>query len=255
MSVGAATARCSSWAFGGLLAVGSELGCHFRLGIGEEGGGAGAGVGAGKCRRSAEAQRDTASLPLHASLHSSLHSRSSRAGRRFCTIPILTFSGSQIVPFWAQGRGPCLQQNFVFHQLKLPDARLSTRQAVILRSTIALSGSIGSTSPASWRSPASAASKLWMRKARKSKKPWRSGPAAVGGEWAAGEGRAPCWRATSVLVVSYAKRNVWRKKERETNTRGDSTQINKSTCIYAVHRLQSPVSRLPVSLRPLASPS
>jgi hypothetical protein len=38
MSVGAATARCSSWAFGGLLAVGSELGCHFRLGIGEGGG-------------------------------------------------------------------------------------------------------------------------------------------------------------------------------------------------------------------------
>jgi hypothetical protein len=182
-------------------------------------------------------------------------SRSSRAGRLFCTIPILTFSGSQVVPFLALGRGPCLQQNFAFHQLKLPDVGLSTRQAVILRSTIALSGSIGSTSPASWRSPASPASKLWMRKARKSKKQWRSGPAAVGGEWAAGEGRAPCWRATSVLVVSYAKRNVWRKKERETNTRGDSTQINKSTCNCAVRRLQSPVSRLPVSLRPLASPS
>lgn len=191
------------------------------------GGSASAGVVAGKCRRSAEVQRDTASLPLHTSLHftPASISRSSRAGRRFCTIPILTFSGSQVVPFLAQGRGPCLQQNFVFHQLKLPDARLSTRQAVILRSTIALSGSIGSTSPASWRSPASPASKLWMRKARKSKKPWRSGPAAVGGEWAAGEGRAPCWRATSVLVVSYAKRNVWRKKERETKRTREAIQL------------------------------
>jgi len=154
MSVGAATARCSSWAFGGLLAVRSELGCHFRLGNGGE----------RKCRRKRRQVQKCRSATGHSKFaaphFTSLHFTPVSISRRFCTIPILTFSGSQVVPFLAQGRGPCLQQNFAFHQLKLPDVGLSTRQAVILRSTIALSGSIGSTSPASWRSPASRASKL-----------------------------------------------------------------------------------------------
>ena len=91
------------------------------------GGSAGAGVGAGKCR-SAEVQLDTASLPLHTSLHSVSISR------RFCTIPILTFSGSQVVPFLALGRGPCLQQNICLPPVEI--ARCRAKHASGCHSTV-----------------------------------------------------------------------------------------------------------------------
>jgi hypothetical protein len=175
MSVGAATARCSSWAFGGLLAAGSELGCHFRLGIGG---------GERKCRRKRRQVQKCRSAAGHSKFaaphFTSLQSPSPGGSARF---PFSHFQGLRSFHFWRWAVDPACSKTFTFHQLKLPDVGLSTRQAVILRLTIALSGSIGSTSPASWRSPASPASKLWMRKARKSKKPWRSGPAAVGGQW------------------------------------------------------------------------
>jgi hypothetical protein len=146
MSVGAATARCWSWA----------VGCHFRLGIG--------GVER-RCRcrckrRRSQVERDTASLPLHTSLQSPGPAGQAGSSAQF---PFSHFQGLRSVHFWRRAVDPACSKSFVFHQLKLPDVRLSTRQAVFLRSTIALSGSIGSTSPASWRSRAS---KPWMRKAR-----------------------------------------------------------------------------------------
>jgi hypothetical protein len=125
MSVGAATARCSSWA----------VDCWLSLQAGHWGS-AGVGAGAGKCSGTQQVCRFTSQV------HSSLQVQQGREAVLHETmIPILTFSGSQVVPFLAQGRGPCLQQNFAFHQLKLPDVRSGTRQAVFLRSTIALSGS------------------------------------------------------------------------------------------------------------------
>jgi hypothetical protein len=144
-----------------------------------------------------------ASLPLHTSLQSP--GPAGQAGRRFCTIPILTFSGSQVGPFLAQGRGPCLQQIFVFHQLKLPDVRLSTRQAVFLRSTIALSRVY-------WQHisgiVAQSSQQALDEEGKKSKKLWRSGPAVVG----VGSGRGQDTVLESVLV---RKRECMEKKERE----------------------------------------
>ena len=220
MSVGAATARCSSWAFGGLLAVRSELGCHFRLGNG-----GGAQVQA-QAQASAEVQKCSWTQQVcRSTLHfTSLQSPSPGGSARF---PFSHFQGLRSFHFWRWAVDPACSKTFTFHQLKLPDVGLSTRQAVILRLTIALSGSIGSTSPASWRSPASRASKLWMRKARKSRKQWRSGPAAVG-EWAVGSGqRERAERRVRVLESVLVRKKECMEEERARNEHERRFNSNK----------------------------
>lgn len=178
------------------------------------------------------------SLPLHTSLQSP--GPAGQAGRRFCTIPILTFSGSQIGPFLAQGRGPCLQQIFCLPPVEI--ARCQAKHASGCLSTVDdslvrvywqhISGIVAQSSQ-----------QALDEEGKKLKKPWRSGPAVAG----VGSRRGQDAVLESVLV---RKKECMEKKERETNTRG-STQINKSTCILCC----APLPASPYRCCALASPS
>lgn len=150
-----------------------ELGCWLSLQAGHWGGGGGAQV-----QVQAQAQPSAAghsSLPLHTSLQSP--GPAGQAGRRFCTIPILTFSGSQIGPFLAQGRGPCLQQIFCLPPVEI--ARCQAKHASGCLSTVDdslvrvywqhISGIVAQSSQ-----------QALDEEGKKLKKPWRSGPAVAG---------------------------------------------------------------------------
>jgi hypothetical protein len=56
------------------------------------------------------------------------------------------------------------------------------------------------------------------------------------------------WAERRVGERTRTQRGMYGEARARTNTRGDSTQINKSTCICAVHRLPSPVSLYPCAL-------
>jgi hypothetical protein len=221
----------------GLLTVG----CHFRLGIG---GSAGVGAGAGKCSGTQQVCRST--LHFTSSLQSPgpAGQGGGSARNHDSHSHIFRVSGRSIF-----GAGPW---TLLAAKLCLPPveiARCQVRHASGCLSTVDDSlvrvYCIGSTSPASWRSPASPASpanKLWMRKARSQISHGEMDPL----QWE--------WAERRVGERTSTQRGMYGEARARTNTRGDSTQINKSTCICAVHRLPSPVSRLPVSLRPLRHP-
>jgi hypothetical protein len=187
----------------------------------------------------AQAQPSGAGHSKFAAPHFTPVSRSSRAGRQLCTIPILTFSGSQVGPFLAQGRGPCLQQIFC-----LPPVEIAGCQAK--HASGCLSTVDDSLVRVYWQHisgiVAQSSQQALDEEGKKSKKPWRSGPAVVG----VGSRRGQ----DAVLERTRTQKECMGKKERETNTRG-STQIIKSTCILCC----APPPASPYRCCALASPS
>jgi hypothetical protein len=146
---------------------------------------------------------------------STLHSRAPEAVLHICTrFPFSHFQGLRSVPFWRRAVDPACSKTFTFHQLKLPQARPSTRQAASLRSTIALLGSISSTSPGT---VAQSSQHALDEEGQKSRRPGEVDP--LRWQWRSG----PCWGKPS----SNAKRREGRKREYAERTREGDSNANK----------------------------